>query len=108
MLRQRIIFGQYSPDNAQFLTDGLSAVVNAYPTANGYAPVGQFEAVTDNLPAKFNGGAAFVDSAETGTLIAGTTSNLYRSPLSFPGPVKSFERECNLKTLPFFQSKCFE
>lgn len=77
-MKQRIIFGAYSPDNAQFLTDGLSDIVNAYPTANGYAPVGQFEAVTDNLPAKFNGGAAFVDSAETGTLIAGTTSNLYR------------------------------
>jgi hypothetical protein len=24
-----------------------------------------------------------------------TASNLYRSPLSFPVPVKSFERECN-------------
>jgi hypothetical protein len=24
-----------------------------------------------------------------------TTSNLYRSPLSFPAPVKSFERECD-------------
>ncbi len=78
MVRQRTLFGPYSPDNAQFLTDGLSDIANVYPTANGYAPVGQFEAVTDNLPGKFNGGAAFVDSSETGTLIAGTATNLYR------------------------------
>lgn len=78
MVKQRVIFGAYEPDKAQHLTDGLADMANAYPAANGYKPVGQFEAVTDPLPAKFNGGSAFVDSAETGTLLAGTTTNLYR------------------------------
>ena len=78
MVRQRIIYGAYEPDKAQHLTDGLKDMANAYPAANGYKPVGAFEPITDPLPAKFNGGAAFVDSNESGTLFAGTTTNLYR------------------------------
>lgn len=78
MVKQRVIFGPYEPDKAQHMTEGLADMSNAYPAANGYKPVGQFEAVTDNLPMRFNGGAAFVDSAETGTLLAGTTTGLYR------------------------------
>lgn len=77
-MRQRIIFGPFEPDKAQHLTEGLKDVTNTYPAANGYKPVGQFEAITDPLPGPFNGGAAFVDSNETGTLLAGTRSNLYR------------------------------
>lgn len=77
-MRSRIIFGPYEPDKAQHLTEGLRDIRNAYPAANGYKPVGQFESITDPLPAPFNGGAAFVDSAENGTLLAGTKGNLYR------------------------------
>jgi len=77
-VRQRVIFGPYEPDKAKYLNEGLADMANAYPAANGYKPVGTFEAITDVLPAKFNGGAAFVNSAETGTLVAGTTTNLYR------------------------------
>jgi hypothetical protein len=77
-VKQRIVFGAYEPDKAQHLTDGLKDMANAYPSANGYKPVGAFEAITDSLPAKFNGGSAFVDSSEGGTLLAGTMTNLYR------------------------------
>ena len=46
-------------------------------------------------------GALLTESPEEPTF-----SNLYRSPLSFPPPVKSFERECNPK-LPIKPVICF-
>lgn len=77
-MKQGVAFGAYTPDNAPFQTAGLIDMANAYPIANGYSPVGQFSAITPALPTTFKGGAAFVGSDENGTLIAGSSSNLYR------------------------------
>lgn len=74
----RISFGAYEPDKAAFQTDALVDMANAYPSANGYRPVGQFKTITDPLPTPFNGGSAFVASDENGTLLAGSSTNLYK------------------------------
>lgn len=74
----RVIYGPYEPDKPQFLQDGLSDVSNVYPAANGYRPVGAFSPITQSLPASFYGGASYVSSDGTGTLLGGTNANLYR------------------------------
>lgn len=89
MARQHIIYGAYEPDKAPFMHDGLIDIMNAYASANGYKPVGAFEAITDPLPDNFNGGAAFVDSARNGTLLAGTLTNLYRYNVGWESIVDS-------------------
>lgn len=68
-------FGEWLPDIA---TSGLSVANNARAVANGYAPVGAPQAVTDALPAAFNGGGAFIDSNGGSTLLGATNANVYR------------------------------
>ena len=77
-MKVRTIFGPYEPDKPPHLQDGLSDMGNAYATSNGYKPVGIFGGITTALPAAFNGGASFVASDSTGSLIAGTATGLYR------------------------------
>lgn len=77
-MKQTTIFGAYEPDKPPHLLDGLSDLGNAYAGANGYRPVGQFQAVTTALPAAFNGADAFVSSDGNGALLGGTTAGLYR------------------------------
>lgn len=74
----RTIYGAYEPDKPAYLQDGLTDMANAYPGANGYRAVGQFQPFTDPLPGNFMGGAAFVGSNGVGVLLAGTATALYR------------------------------
>lgn len=76
-MKTQAIFGPYEPDKPAHLLNGLSDMGNAYAGANGYRPVGKFGAITVALPEKFSGGAAFIASDGTGTLIGGTTDGLY-------------------------------
>lgn len=71
-------FGEWAPDLAQNKTDALVTLTNAFPVANGYAPVPSFGAITPALAAAFKGGAAFVASDGTASLLSGTATNLYR------------------------------
>ena len=69
-------FGAWKPDLAQHGHDGLVTCENAYPIANGYAPVGAYEAVTPAL-ADWTGGGAFIYKDGTSTLLAGADDGLY-------------------------------
>jgi hypothetical protein len=74
----KIAWGPYTPDLAPHLNDGLTAISNAYPRGNGYAPVGAFTAVTPALPADCLGAGSFVSPQGISVIIAGTATNLYR------------------------------
>lgn len=56
----------------------LTQAVNVYAIGNGYAPVPAPQAVTASLPAAFNGGGAYINSAGDSTLVAATSSNIYK------------------------------
>jgi hypothetical protein len=58
---------EWTPDLANNV---LTVAKNVRAIANGYAPVKGPQAVTTALPAVFNGGGAFIDSAGDSTLIA--------------------------------------
>jgi hypothetical protein len=68
--------GAWKPDLAKHGHDGLVTCENAYPIANGYEPIGGFEAVTPAL-ADWTGGGAFIYKDGTSTLLAGANAGLY-------------------------------
>jgi len=72
------LFGPWEPDKPPHLQSGLVDVGNAYPGANGWRPVGQFQSFTTTLPDAFNGGTAFVASDGSGALLKGTSDAIYR------------------------------
>lgn len=78
MNKNTTLFGPYEPDKPPHLQDGLTDMGNAYPGANGYRPVGQFQQITVALPGPFFGATAFVASDGTGALLGGTTTGIYR------------------------------
>jgi hypothetical protein len=72
------LLGPYEPDKPPFQQTGLVAMGNAYPGANGYRPIGQFQPVTAPLPDNFSNATAFVASDGTAALIGATQTGLYR------------------------------
>jgi hypothetical protein len=76
MAKQRIIFGEWLPDQPG-VTGALSDAVNCYPVTNGYAPVlseaDYSEAAAADLIVSFAG-----KSAGTVSLFGGSSSNLYK------------------------------
>lgn len=77
-MRQTLLLGAYEPDKAENLSDALTIVENVWPVANGYRPVKAFSAMTAAFPEGFNGGAAYVASDTTSTLIGGSATDLYK------------------------------
>lgn len=73
-----VLLGAYEPDKPANRSSALVDMANAYPGANGYRPVGQFQAITAALPGPFSNATAFVASDGTGALIGATTSAIYR------------------------------
>lgn len=71
-------FGPYEPDKPALLNGGLVDMANAYAGANGYRPVGQFQAFTAALPGAFNGATSFVATDGTSAFLGGTTTGIYR------------------------------
>lgn len=74
-------FGQWSPDTPP--TDGMTQAKNVFPFAvteqsTSYRPVGSFNPATPVLPSTWVGGAAFVGSDGTSSLLSATPTNLYR------------------------------
>jgi len=81
-----IPFGGYEPDKAQHGHQGLTRADNVYPVANGYGPVGDFQAVTDAL-ADWTGGGAFTGEDGATVLLSGADDGLY----SYSGAVWTSE-----------------
>lgn len=77
LARTYVPFGEYKPDNAMHLTDGLPLVDGVYAAANGYKPVGQFSLIAEELTGTFMGAAAFVSSEGTASFISGNATDLY-------------------------------
>ena len=67
-------FGEWVPDVAPSGT--VTIATNVKPIANGYAPFPSFSAMTSTLVEDFKGGAVFVASDGTATLLAATPSDL--------------------------------
>lgn len=76
MSKYRLAFGEWLPDLADIRHDGLTGCVNVYPVANGYTPVGAFEAVTEALD-DWTGGGAFTHSDGSTALLGGAGGGLY-------------------------------
>lgn len=56
--------------------DVLTRAENVYPARDGYVPVPEFVSVSSALPAAFKGGASFISSGGSASLLAGTASTL--------------------------------
>lgn len=74
----KMMFGDFLPDLPFHGSPGVSEVVNLFPTSVGFRPVGQWAAHTDALPLVCRGAGAFVAPSGRVSIIAGTTTNLYR------------------------------
>ncbi len=74
----KMAWGEFLPDLPRHGSPGVSEAVNVYPTSVGYAPVGQWAAHADALPATCRGASAFVAPSGRVSIIAGTATNLYR------------------------------
>jgi len=73
-------FGPFQPDKPSRLNDGaLSVADGVLPIPDGYRPCGQFVSGFSSLPAAPRGGATFVSSVGVATIIAGTSTSLYRA-----------------------------
>ncbi len=69
-------FGEWAPDLAPANSPHVTTAKNVRVIANGYAPVGAFQAITTTLGENFLGGGAFADSTGLYTLLAGTGTKL--------------------------------
>lgn len=74
---QRIDLPAFLPD--QSINSGVVILAeNVLRAADGYRPMRQFLTNSTALPETFNGGAAFISTAGTSYLLAGTTAKLCR------------------------------
>lgn len=76
-MRKVLKAGPWLPDIAENDFDGLMQASGVYPIANGYRPLGTLASVTTALTG-FKGGAAFIGSDGTSSLLAGDASGLRR------------------------------
>ena len=75
MLKE-IQFGEFTPDIAPSHSNALTEAKNVLPIANGFAPVGSFQAVTSSLGDSVKGGGAFIGSDGHSTLLSATGAKL--------------------------------
>jgi hypothetical protein len=75
----RVVFGNYEPDKPPFQSEGLQVASNAYKSAIGWRPIGQFTPLANALAAKPLGAGTFTSPAAVTSIIAGTTDKLYRN-----------------------------
>lgn len=76
MTEAKITFGAFAPDNADH-EGAMQAADGAYPSANGYRPIGAFSQITTALTGDFKGGAAFIATDGTIRMVAGDDTSLY-------------------------------
>lgn len=72
-----IPFPAWLPDQLE-LGNVLVEARNVLPFQTGYAPVGDFAAISDAMPQAFNGGGSFISTTGTAYLLAGGSTALYR------------------------------
>jgi hypothetical protein len=75
----RIIFGGWTPDQPDFLAQGLQIARNVYPAPLGCRPVNSFVPLKTALPLACKGAASFVAPNGSTVVLAGTVSSLYKS-----------------------------
>jgi hypothetical protein len=73
-----VLLGEFLPDLAASKSNHLTVANNVRAIANGYGPVGAFQAVTSALSGAFVGGGAFVASDGNATLVAATADDLQK------------------------------
>jgi hypothetical protein len=72
-------FGPYAPDKPARLNDGIVRTASGvYPMPDGYRPIGQWAQIISALPAAPRGGASFTSPQGVSSIIAGTSTALYR------------------------------
>jgi hypothetical protein len=72
-------FGPYAPDKPARLNDGITRTASGvYPMPDGYRPIGQWAQIIPALAAAPKGGASFTSPQGVSTIIAGTSTGLYR------------------------------
>lgn len=74
----KLVYGPFLPDLPPHGSPGVSDIANLYPSSGGYRPVGQWIAHTEALPEDCRGAVAFVAPSGRVSIIAGTTTKLYR------------------------------
>lgn len=72
-----IPFPAWLPDQLE-LGNVLVEARNVLPYQTGYAPVGDFESISDAMGEAFQGGGSFISTGGTAYLIAGGPTGLYR------------------------------
>lgn len=78
---QRIIFGEFQPDQPAHLNEGVVLADGVYPIKNGYAPVKSFSAAANgDLPSRCYGAGAYRNNGQTYAFSA-TATNIYRYTL---------------------------
>lgn len=75
-MRKTVPFPAYLPD--QLPRNVLTVAENVLPAADGYRPVKSQVSLSDPLPSAFAGGAAFIATDGTVSLLAGTNNGLFR------------------------------
>lgn len=75
----RIPFGAFEPDKPPSLSEGLQAATNVYAGPLGYRPVRQFVGLLPALAGRCLGAASFVSPLGNTSIIAGTSTKLYRA-----------------------------
>lgn len=76
-MKMAVTLPEYLPDQTS-ISGGLNVAQNVFPRIDGYGPVQGFSGFSDALAGPFNGGGAFIDGGGATTLLAGTTSAVYR------------------------------
>ena len=75
-MQAKITFGAFAPDNADH-EGAMQAADGAYPSANGYRPIGAFSQITTALSGTFKGGGGFIGTDGTLRMLAGDETSLY-------------------------------
>lgn len=71
-------FGALRPDQPAHNSPDLVVARNVYALPEGYRPVGSLETVAETLGADFKGGAAYIGSDGTASLLGATATDLNR------------------------------
>lgn len=76
-MKSRLPLPPFLPDQSAN-SGSLDTANNVYPKTDGYGPISQFSSFSDALGAKFLGGASFISTDGTSSLLVGTTDGLVK------------------------------
>lgn len=76
-MKQSLTMPPYLPDQSAF-SGALVQAENVYPKVDGYGPISGFTGFSSALSAAFKGGASFIASDGTSSLLVGTATGLVK------------------------------